>query len=117
LEGVYELPDLPDHHLIEVTAEAPPSRVDPGKFTQEDPERPQSEWSRGYWEWYLDLETGQPLGQSPLDAYGPSRTRLALFLHAVDFSRPLLTPFGPVQLPPATTLPERLRGLESELID
>jgi hypothetical protein len=109
VEGVYELPELPDYHLIEVTVEEPPSRVDPGKFTQEGSSH------AGWWEWYLDLENGQPLGQSPLDAYGPARTRLAFFLQSVDFSRPLLTAFGSVELPAPMTLPPRLRGLDYEL--
>jgi hypothetical protein len=34
---------------------------------------------------------------------------VAFFLHFFDHARPLETPYGPLQLPPASELPERLR--------
>jgi hypothetical protein len=117
VHGVYEVPDYPDVHLIELTVDAPASQVDPGKFTQEVPGQPQSEWQVAWEEWYLDSDSGQPLGQSPMDAAGMPRTRLAFFLHFVELSRPLETPFGPVELPAPTAVPTHLSRIEYEPVD
>jgi hypothetical protein len=117
VEGVYEVPDHADVHLIELTVDVPASQVDPGKFTQEVPGQPQSEWQVAWDEWYLDPDSGQPLGQSPMDAAGMARTRLAFFLHSMDRSRPLVTPFGPIELPTPTAAPTRLSPIGYEPVD
>jgi hypothetical protein len=36
--GVYEFPDAPDAHLVEIRSPTPPAQLDVGGFTQEEPE-------------------------------------------------------------------------------
>jgi hypothetical protein len=69
-----------------------------------------------YNEWYLDGE-GAPLSEFEYEGEPTATTRLAFFLHFVDFSRPLQTPFGDVRLPPPQARPDRLAGIEYQPVD
>ena len=42
--GVYEVPDAPDAHLIELRSPTPPEDLDVGEFTQEEPGQPRENW-------------------------------------------------------------------------
>jgi hypothetical protein len=116
--GVYEVPDHPNVHLVEVAVESPPGSFDVGEFAQEDPSLPRDSWQVAYNEWYLSPD-GQPLGEfdPPEEIKSEGTTRLAFFLHFVDLSRPLETPFGPVELPAPTAMPTRLSEVEYEPVD
>ena len=114
--GLYEIPEANDVHLVEVAVDAPPGEVNVGAFQQEDPALPPDSWQVAYNEWYLD-EEGNPLSEFEYEGDPTSATRLAFFLHFVDFARPLLTPFGPVALPQPNPLPDRLREIEYPGVD
>jgi hypothetical protein len=107
--GVYNLPENEDVSLIEAIIDAPPSKVDMGKFTQENPSLPQSSWQVAYLEHYLN-ENGDALAcdlyDLPEDDLPP--TRAAFFLYFVELKKPLITPFGEVTLPVKQRIPERL---------
>jgi hypothetical protein len=110
--GAYVVPGHPDVCLIEIRADVAPSELDVGAITQEDPNLPEDSWQATWHEHYLSPEGDEVIGEwlsEPIDDPGP--TRLAFFLHRVDFERPLLTQFGPVPLPPPTAMPKRLRRI------
>lgn len=116
--GVYAVPDSADAHLVEVRSDAPPSELDVGAFTQEDPAQPRESWQAPWMERWLD-----PNGEAILtDEFDPpprglAESRLVFFMHFLSFDRPLLTPTGPVDLPSPTPLPPRLSDASYEPVD
>jgi len=112
--GVYGVPaeQLPDDldgftvHLVEVVVDAPASTLDVSEFCQEDPKAPRSNWQVAYDERFLNAE-----GTAEEGGLAVSPCRLAFYLHLIDFARPMRTPFGPVNLPEPTPMPERLQAL------
>jgi hypothetical protein len=93
--------------LIEIRAAAKDDRLDPGQFVQADPDQPVENWQVAYEEEFLN-EDGTEVVDEPEDG---EPVRLAFYLHFTQFDEPLLTPYGPLELPPPTELPERLRKL------
>jgi hypothetical protein len=110
--GVYNVPEKDDLSLIEAIIDSPPSKVDMGKFTQENPSLPQASWQVAYLEHYLN-ENGDALAcdlyDLPEDDIPP--TRVAFFLYCVDFKKSLITPFGEVTLPAKQLIPERIKNI------
>ena len=110
--GVYEIKGVPDVHLIEVLISVPPSCVDVSSFTQKDDNLPTDSWQVAYDELYLNKEGTRVIGafgdQDKLS--GETETRIVFFMHYLDLSRPLQTPFGDVPLMEPTNMPARLRG-------
>ncbi len=107
--GVYAVPDCPDVHLLEVSVNAPAAAFDVADFTQDDPAQPQENWQVAYDEHYLNLTGDAVLGHDAKEVpRGHERTRVAFFLHLIDFTRPLLTPCGPKPLPAPIAMPARL---------
>jgi hypothetical protein len=95
IRGVHPVRAPEPCHLIE--ADVPDGHAfDWGKVTQENPTQPRSNWQVAY-------------DEQPLDAAG---RRWAFFFHYLDPTRPLLTPAGPVTLPPPTPRPAHLNGIE-----
>jgi hypothetical protein len=83
-------------HLVEVEIDSNADCFDFGAITQEMPSQPQSNWQVAYDE----REVGQ--------------NRSAFFFHYLDIAKPLVTPAGPLALPPETPVPEHLRSIEYE---
>ena len=81
-------------HLVELEVDA--DDFDFGEVTQETPGQPHSNWQVAYDE--------RELGAN----------RFAFFFHYLDLSRPLLTPIGPLPLPPESPVPEHLQDIEYE---
>ena len=121
--GVYSVPDNPDVSLIELTVDAPPSTVDVGGFTQQDPNEERANWQVPYDERYLNTEGTGEIGErwaswsTQPDVEEPSTTRLVFFFHFLDSQRPLLTPNGEISLPSIQAMPERLSFVEYETPD
>ena len=119
LIGVYEVAGEPDVFLVELVVDRRPSEVDVGAFGQEEPGRPREEWQVPWMEHYLNREGTELIAEVfdlPADDVAP--TRLAFFLHFVAFERPLITPFGEVELPESGPMPGRLVGkIEFEPVD
>jgi hypothetical protein len=90
--------------LIEICVDHPDSRFDVGKLQQSTPGLPPDFWQVAYDEKYL-TEDGTKKGEKP---DGSSNLRLGFFLHSVDFERPLITPYGKLNLPAPTRMPQRL---------
>ena len=118
--GVYAVPGNPDVSLIEVTVDRPPSGVDVGDFTQEDPNSDRENWQVPYDERYLNSDGTQEIGERweswrlKPGSEEPPTTRLVFYIHFLVSGRVLLTPDGDVALPPAQALPSRLAFVEYE---
>jgi hypothetical protein len=80
--------------LIEVQLDPPEATIEWGQFTQQIAGKPRSEWQVAYDERAINAAVGT----------------WAFFLHFVDFSKPLETPTGPIQLPPPSSRPAYLSG-------
>lgn len=100
-------------HLLEVAVTGVSDDWDVGGFTQQMEGVDRSNWQVAYDEHFLNEG-----GTCDLDRKvyyrrpaGPD-FRLVFFLHYLDLSKPLLTPFGSVPLPAEQPLPERLAFVE-----
>ncbi len=83
-------------HLVEIEIDGSPDGFDCGEITQETPGQPRSNWQAVYDE--------QKVGQN----------RFAFFFHYLDTTKPLVSPTGPLALPPETPVPEHLQTIEYE---
>ena len=97
IRGVHPVESPEPCHLIEVEL-FDRAEVDWGAITQEVPGEPQANWQ-------------VPWDERPLDC---EERRWAFHFHYLDFTRPLLTPEGEIQLPEPTPVPEHLTGIEYE---
>jgi hypothetical protein len=116
--GVYAVPEAPEPcHLVEVVVRDSPG-FDPAEFVQPDPDQPKENWQTAYDERALN-ENGDRTLTEAFELSGRPEllegdVRLTFFMHYLDLARPLLTPFGPVDLAAPTMRPERLRVIEYE---
>ncbi len=83
-------------HLVELEIEGSAEGFDFGEITQEVSGQPRNNWQAVYDE----REVGQ--------------NRFAFFFHYLDTAKPLLSPAGPLALPPDSPAPEHLQGIEYE---
>jgi hypothetical protein len=106
---VEEAPD--PCHLVELRLdpETAGEKLDLRGVTQEAPGQPGTSWQTPFAEYLLDTrgELGRPLEDGETFAVR-APARVAFFFHFLRPDRPLLTPAGPVLLPPATARPTRL---------
>jgi hypothetical protein len=110
--GVYDVPQNTDVSLVEVLVQAKPSEVEVGEFTQEEPDTPRDSWQAAYMERYLN-ETGDTVIGDDMDLPGDDKspTRLTFFMYYLDTTRPMLTPFGEVNLSQRIAVPDRLKDI------
>ncbi len=103
-------------HLIEVIVHNCNAKFDVGEFTQEIQGKPRENWEAPYLEQFLDHSGRNVVADwFTVDDHADvwhGDVRLAFFLHNVDFSRPLLTPFQAIELPNETYSPARLLDIE-----
>lgn len=91
-------------HVIEIEADRPITRSDVDLFTQDAEKGMMSQVA--YMEVWLD-DAGRPIKS---DWRRPQETsRVAFYLHFVDFEKPLYGPWGRMELPAPSELPERLQ--------
>jgi hypothetical protein len=108
--GVYPVRAVEPCHLVELWVRELKGELPVADFSQEMKGQPRDNWQVPYDERVLnDGGTAQVGEQFPslIEADG-SDLRLAFFFHYLDFSRPLLTPAGPLTLPEETERPSRL---------
>jgi hypothetical protein len=97
-------------HLVELVVHDSDGQFDIGSFTQEIADEPQDNWQMPWDEVVLDSDGGSVVsGDSP-----SGDVRIAFFFHYLDKNRPLVTPFGDVDLPGETPRPDRLAFLDYE---
>jgi len=105
--GMHPVAEAPEPcYLLEMIVRQAPSTVDLGAFTQ-GPLAGGVPAQVPWLETYLDARGARRL-VDPCPGRPPYDVRVAFFLHYVDRSRPLSTPFGRVALPPPTPRPRRL---------
>ncbi len=108
--GVYEVNE--DVHLIEIKVDTKPSDLNVDGFTQEIEGVSEDDWQVAYDEYYLNDDGSKVIGDffnRPKEEI--SSTRIVFFLYFVDFSIPLSTPFGKVNLPSPQQMPIRLKDI------
>jgi hypothetical protein len=96
--GVHPVEASEPCHLIEISVTDPVGRFHWNDVTQEYPDQPRSNWQTAYDEQVLEETSDQ--------------ARYVFFFHYLDFSRPLITSFGEIQLPEPTPLPTHLRNID-----
>ena len=116
--GVYDVEANAPVHLIEILVKNSNSIFDLAEITQEIPDQPRRNWQAPWDEKILDHA-----GKKIIADYFTAREkpelwigniRMAFFFHYLDFSRPLMTPFGPITLSNEGSKPNRLSEIEYE---
>lgn len=109
LLGVYHVRQSPNVHLIELLIKKPPNEVDISTFTQKNELLPESCWQAAYDEHYLSEDGTSVIGTfCDQNNVRGTETRIAFFMHFVDFNKPLLSEFGELALSSPSPMPERL---------
>lgn len=105
--GVYPVDTAEPVHLVEVLVTDAFDDVDWDAFTQGAPET------------IVDDDGNEHVGSAsnahsaePVEVLSDGRTRVAFFFHSLDLGQPVLSPFGPLQLPAVTNRPDRLDGVD-----
>ena len=91
---------------------------DPARFVQPDPGEPEENWQVAYDERAMNVTGDTAITDSFELASRPDLlqgdVRLVFFMHYLDAARPLITPFGALELPTPTDRPQRLSSIEYE---
>lgn len=116
--GVYPVEADEPVHLIELSILGAQGVFNIGDITQEIPGQPRENWQCPYMEQILSASGDKVLTDDYVSSKRPElwkgTMRLVFFFHCLDLERPLRTPFGEVQLPAESELPERFSMLEYE---
>lgn len=95
--GVHPVSTKEPTYLVEIEIEGSIEDFDFDEITQEVPDQPRANWQVVYDKRDLVCEG--------------RRARFAFFFHYLDFSIPLLTAFGPVELPSDSPMPDYLQSI------
>lgn len=116
--GVYPVKAKEPCHLVEIQIEGSEGAFEVGDITQENPERKRSNWQVPWDERILDVKGERMIADALQIKKRPEMlkgdVRMVFFLHYVDFTRPLITPFGEASLPAPSKRPARLRKIRYE---
>ena len=116
--GVYPVQADEPVHLVELRLRGAEGLIKVGDITQEVPDQPPDNWQCPYMEQLLSSSGDEVLADDYEMTKRPDLwrgdVRLAFFFHYLDLERPLKTPFGEVQLPAESELPDRLSMMEYE---
>src|SRR5688572_113797 len=99
LIGIYDVQGEKDVYLLELYIKSKHTQIEIDKFTQAQENIDPLNWQSPWEEKYLNSEgtaiTGDWLNlpEEILDD-----TRIIFFLHFLDFTKPLITPFGKIEL-------------------
>ncbi len=108
-------------HLIEILVRDSEGPFDMSKITQPMSNQPRTYWQVPYDDQILNAEGTKIVADAMFEKNNkPLWTgdmRIAFFFHYLDLSRPLMTPFGEVNLPPETERPKRLEIMEYFEVD
>jgi hypothetical protein len=94
--GIHSIPADEPVHLVELELGENATDFDFGEITQEVPGQPRSNWQTAY------------------DEREIGKNRFAFFFHYLDPEKPLLSPFGPLALPPESPASQHLQDVEYE---
>ena len=110
--GVYMVEGQTNVHLIELDIKAKHIDIEICEFTQRQNGVDRLDWQTPWDEKYLNAEGTEITGdwlEVPKDT--TETTRLAFFLHFIDFDNPLTTPFGEIDLKQPEPMPNRLSSI------
>ncbi len=112
LIGVYSVGGQTDVHLIEIEIKAKHTDIDISEFTQSQDGVDRLDWQTPWDEKYLNDQGTEIIGDwLDLPKVLTDTTRLIFFFHLIDFNKPLLTPFGAIDLKRPASMPYRLTTL------
>jgi len=112
LIGLYSVDENPDVTLVELMISRKADEIQIGEFTQEIQNEPPLNWQAPFAEKYLSLDGEKIIGDDfDLPEILTDTTRLTFFIYFLDPSKPLLTPFGPLQLTQKQVQPKRIKDL------
>jgi hypothetical protein len=113
--GVHPIDASEPCHLVEVLIQNNDKDLNLPGFTQPIADQPQDNWQVPWDERFLSLGgTEQIVEQFEKPNSWTGDLRVAFFFHYLDLGRPILTPFGEVELPAPTEKPVRLDFIEYE---
>jgi hypothetical protein len=98
--GIHSVSSQEDAYLIELIAEGNLDDFAFDEITQEMEDIPRSSWQAPFDERLLEST--------------PCFARYAFFFHFVNFTKPLITSFGPLELKEPTATPEHLAAMTYE---
>ena len=114
--GIYPIEAYEPVHLIEMIIKNPPHIPDINEFTQEIPGEPRENWPVPYTEYILDSTGTHIISEDFIENTKPELwagdVRLVFFFHFLDLTKPMITPFGVVDLPQESSLPDRLNIID-----
>lgn len=110
--GIYPIELNKPVHLIEILIKNSEGVFDLTEITQAVPNQPKLNWQVPWEEKILDGAGERVIADCFAANEKPElwvgNVRMVFFFHNVDFSRPLITPFGRVTLPSESPMPNRL---------
>lgn len=102
--GVYNVENYKNVNLIEV--ESDDINLDFEKITQEVENQEELNWQAAYDEVLLNTD-----GTEIVSIFNQHNIRSIFFFHFLNITKPLITQFGPINLPQITEMPERLKKI------
>lgn len=110
--GVYEIEEQKDVHLLELGIKTNYQNIDVEEFTQEQDGIHKMNWQTPWDEKFLNEDGTKITGDWMTSPDEKSDfTRFAFFLHNIDFDKPLLTPFGEVEILHPIKIPIRISSI------
>ena len=112
LVGLYQVEKHPDKTLVELLIGQKANEIDLVQFTQEMKKTPRENWQAPFGEKYLDIEGKEVIGDDiDMPTVLTDTTRLTFFIYFLDLQKPLLTPYGELQLVEKTEPPQRIKDI------
>ena len=112
LIGHYFVSEDTDASLIELIIEKKANEINVGEFTQEIKNTPRKNWQAPFAEKYLDADGKSILGDDlDLPKVLTDTTRIIFFIYFLATDKPLVTPFGDLQLTQKIEAPKRVKEI------
>ncbi len=119
--GVYPIDSETPVHLIEILVRNSKDKFDLSIFTQGIPSQPKEHWQVPWNEKLLDGNGNNVIADDFAFSQGRQLwigdLRIVFFFHYLDISKPLITPFGSIDLPEEKPRPKRLSQIIYEAPD
>ncbi|NUZ07069.1 hypothetical protein [Piscinibacter koreensis] len=101
--------ELSSAALVEVLVEQPDASFSVGEFIQPNPQVPEGRWQVAWCEKFLTADGEHLLGDFSFNELPTeNQYRVAFYMHSWNQRLPLLSSYGPVELPPMVAMPPRL---------
>lgn len=119
--GIYRVETDQSVHLIEILVKNLKGKFDLSEITQEIDGQPKRNWQVPWDEKILDSAGERVIADCFLAEQKPElwmgNIRMVFFFHHINFSKPLITPFGPLNLLNESSRPDRLSEIAYESPD